>query len=232
MSKSRFGQQLARLRRLPVGDEHAPRRPEQVARREELHVHAVGHRRRDRRLVAEVALGDGGHDGQPPRIERIEPGEEDAFVAGLDLADLIGVGPALREALSRRGVVDMAGLRSIDQETLASWLGPERGAWLWRRCRGIDGGAVHGRDSARSVSSETTFGRDSEDRAYLEGALLGRVVSAAGSLRKQGLFARTITVKLRDSEFRDRSRSRTLRAQGEADRPTAILRFRWPRWAW
>jgi DNA polymerase IV len=166
------------------------------------------------RLVAKLATSF----AKPAGVFVVDPGDEDAFVARLDLADLIGVGPALRGALSRRGVVDMEGLRSIDRETLGSWFGSERGEWLWRRCRGIDSGPIHSRESARSVSSETTFGKDSADRKYLEAALLGRVVSAAGSLRRQGLFARTITVKLRDTDFRDRSRSRTLAEPVQTDR--------------
>ena len=65
-------------------------------------------------------------------------------------------------------------------------------------------------DETKSVSSETTFRRDLTALADLEAALLGQVVDAASSLRKKGLYARTITVKVRDGEFRDRSRSRTL----------------------
>ena len=166
------------------------------------------------RLVAKLATSF----AKPAGVFVVEPGSEDAFVAGLDLADLIGVGPALREALRRRGVVDMAGLRALDRDTLRSWFGSERGDWLWRRCRGIDGGTVRTREVSRSVSSETTFGRDISELVELERALLGRVVSAAGSLRRQGLFARTITVKLRETDFRDRSRSRTLAEPVQSDR--------------
>ncbi|MEX2570485.1 MAG: DNA polymerase IV [Gemmatimonadota bacterium] len=166
------------------------------------------------RLVAKLATSF----AKPAGVFIVPPGQEDSFVAGLELQDLTGVGPALRGSLSRHGIVDMAGLRAVDRETLSVWFGAERAGWLWRRCRGIDESPVRSREPTRSVSSETTFRQDTAEQESLERALLGQVLDAAGSLRKQGLFARTITVKLRDTDFRDRSRSRTLREAVQTDR--------------
>src|SRR5690606_19202818 len=133
-------------------------------------------------------------------------------------SDLIGIGPSFREALHSRGVSTMSALRALDIGTLASWWGEDRARWLWRRCRGIDDAPIRRHDSSKSVSSETTFRRDISDDRELEDLLLGQVVDAAGSMRRQGLFARTITVKLRAPEFRDRSRSRTLDEAVQTDR--------------
>lgn len=147
---------------------------------------------------------------KPRGVHVVPPGEEEALIDRLEIGDLIGVGPALVEELRRRGVGSMKALRALDVATMAGWWGEDRATWLWRRCRGIDDSPVQEDDETKSVSSETTFRSDLTALADLEAELLGQVVDAAGSLRRKGLYARTITVKLRDSEFRDRSRSRTL----------------------
>jgi DNA polymerase IV len=166
------------------------------------------------RFVAKLATSF----AKPAGVFIVAPGEEEAFVGRLEIRDLIGVGPALQQELRRRGVTTMEALRALDLSTLASWWGEDRARWLWRRVRGIDDSPVASDDETKSVSSETTFRADINDTVELRTALLAQVVDAAASLRKQGLFVRTITVKLRDSDFRDRSRSRTLSEYVESDR--------------
>jgi DNA polymerase-4 len=77
--------------------------------------------------------------------------------------------------------------------------------------------------ASRSVSSETTFRRDVESDADLEEALLAQIVDASASLRRKGLFARTITVKLRYADFQDRSRSRTVEAPIQTERAIFVV---------
>jgi DNA polymerase IV len=158
------------------------------------------------RLVAKLATSY----AKPAGVFEVPPGEEEAFVGRLEIGHLVGVGPSLAEDLRRRGVSSMSALRALEPATLASWYGEERARWLWQRCRGIDVSPVPSDEGVKSVSSETTFRRDLNDRETLERELLAQVIDAAASLRKRGLFARTVTVKLRDGDFRDRSRGRTL----------------------
>lgn len=166
------------------------------------------------RLIAKLATSS----AKPAGVHIVPPGGEEDFVATLRIEDLIGVGPSLVAALRRRGIGTMAGLRALDLETLGGWWGPERARWLWRRCRGLDDSPVVIGRGTKSVSSETTFHEDIDDLRELERALLGQVVDAAASLRRKGLYARTVTVKLRDSDFRDRSRSRTVTQAVQTDR--------------
>jgi DNA polymerase IV len=171
------------------------------------------------RLVAKLATSF----AKPKGVFVVPPGAEEAFVGRLELGDLLGVGPAFLEEMRRRGITSMAALRALDEHTMAGWWSPDRARWLWRRCRGIDDSPVEEDDITRSVSSETTFSRDLADTRELEEALLGQVVDAAMALRAKGLFAKTITVKLRDSDFRDRSRGRTLEEPVHTE--TAIFRI-------
>ncbi len=166
------------------------------------------------RLVAKLATGF----AKPNGVFVVDAGGEDEFVGRLRIGDLIGVGPAFEAELRRRGVSSMAALRALDVATMEGWWGRERAEWLWRRCRGIDSSPIGEHAGSRSVSSESTVRRDVETEGELEEALLAQVVDASSSLRRKGLFARTITVKLRYADFQDRSRSRTVDAPVQTER--------------
>ncbi len=184
------------------------------------------------RTGLEVSLGGGANKlvaklatsfAKPHGVFVVPAGEEEAFVARLGIGDLIGVGPALEEELRRRGITSMQALRALDLSTLAGWWGEERARWLWQRCRGIDSSPVAEESVTKSISSETTFPHDLSSTRELERMLLAQVVEAAASLRRKGLYARTVTVKLRSSDFRDRSRSRTVEEAVQTER--AIFRI-------
>ncbi len=166
------------------------------------------------RLVAKLATGA----AKPAGVHVVPPGGEADFVASLRIEDLIGIGPSFLEALRRRGITTMASLRALDIPTMAAWWGEDRARWLWRRCRGIDSGRVSPEHHSRSISSETTFHRDISQIVELRRELMGQVVDAASSLRRHGLYARTITVKLRYADFRTRSRGKTIREGVQTDR--------------
>jgi DNA polymerase IV len=166
------------------------------------------------RLVAKLATSF----AKPRGVYIVPPGEESEFVGGLRIGDLIGVGPSLEASLHRRGITTMAALRALEVGTMEGWWGRERAEWLWRRCRGIDEAPVAEHAGRRSVSSETTFARDVDSDAELEEALLEQVIDASSSLRRKALYARTVTVKLRSSDFQDRSRSRTVQAPVQTER--------------
>jgi DNA polymerase IV len=68
------------------------------------------------------------------------------------------------------------------------------------------------------LSREDTFERDIESDDELQRELLRLVTRVASDLREQDLAARTVTVKLRDADFRTRQASRTLPHPVIADR--------------
>ena len=166
------------------------------------------------RLVAKLATSF----AKPNGVHVVPPGDEEAFVGRLRPGDLAGVGPAFEASLHRRGITTMESLRALDIETMTQWWGNERATSLWRRCRGMDDSPVTADRDRRSVSSERTFVRDVDSDAELEEALLAQVVDASASLRTKGLFARTITVKIRRSDFQDHSRSRTVDSPVQTER--------------
>ena len=164
------------------------------------------------RLVAKLAVERAkpkpgtGADG----VHIVAPGEEAAFVATLSLADLPMVGPRFRERLEARGVRTIGDVLGTPSETLRRWLGERAAAWLERRVRGVDESDVQERGTARSTGHEETFGTDVADDDTLGRELVHLASRVTHDLRERGLMARTVTVKLRDHDFKTRNASRTL----------------------
>jgi DNA polymerase-4 len=172
------------------------------------------------RLVAKLAVEYAKpKPGSPANgVHVVEGGDEATFMSRLTLAELPGVGPKSRERLDRVGLHSVADVLAHDLPTLSRLVGEREARWLHDRVRGIDGSAVSHRDVAKSISREETFERDVSSDEELDGELLRLVVRAASDLRGDGLAARTITVKLRDADFKTRQASRTLPSPVIADR--------------
>ena len=164
-------------------------------------------------MIAKLASGR----AKPGGVQIVPAGHEAEFMKGLDLAEIPGVGPALVEALRRRGLVRIEEALEVQQAWLERWFGARRGRWLHRRMRGLDPSSVDPREPRKSISSERTF---FQDLKYLERVLLRLCRSVTHTLRKAGLRARTITVKLRDGDFKTRSGSRTVAEPLETDGAT------------
>ena len=159
-----------------------------------------------RRMIAKLASGA----AKPGGVHIVPAGLEEAFMKGLDLADIPGIGPALVESLRKRGLTRVVDALAVQQSWLDRWFGTRRGEWLYHRIRGLDSSRVDPREPRKSISSERTFFQDLESDDDLERMLLRLSTSVTRALRKSGLRARTITVKIRDSDFKTRSRSRTV----------------------
>lgn len=177
------------------------------------------------KLIAKLAV-----DRAKPRPETggtgvfiVPPGEEQAFLRTCSLAELPLVGPKFQARLAARGLVTVPDVLLHDLETLRRWFGERAALWLWDRVRGVSGTAVVSRGAARSISRDETFPADLHDNQDLERQLVVLVTSAAADLRDERLTVRTITVRIRDHDFRTRSAQRTLPKPVVSDR--VILRI-------
>ena len=94
----------------------------------------------------------------------------------------------------------------------------KRGASLYLKARGVcESPVVSGKKRSRSISRETTLKKDSIDPRYLKSIfsyLVGKVVS---QLREENLHARSVTLKLRYSDFKTVTRCHTLRESTDDD---------------
>ncbi len=151
-------------------------------------------------------------------IHIVPTGAEAAFLQTFELAEIPLVGPRFQERLARLGMYKVPDVLQYDLTTLAQWLGEREAAWLYDRVRGIDAREIEGGGDAKSISRDETFGADIDDDDELRRELLALVTRAATDLRGDGMTARTITVRIRDYDFKTRQAGRTLIAPVIADR--------------
>ena len=129
-------------------------------------------------------------------------------LAPMSVGRLWGVGKVAEARLARLGLRTIGDLQRLDEKAAVARLGDD-GRRLWRLARGIDSRQVTPRRQTKSVSSETTFEFDVADRDELTRTLLSHCERVATRLRKDGLAARAVTLKLRTPDFRLHSRTRS-----------------------
>jgi DNA polymerase-4 len=127
----------------------------------------------------------------------------------LPVGRLPGVGVRGETRLRALGLQTVGQLAVVPERILIEHFG-EAGRHLGQLARGIDERPVVPDETARSLSTETTFPRDLDDRAVLRACLRDLVEELGQRLRHQGLRARTVELKARTAEFRTHSRSLTL----------------------
>lgn len=145
-------------------------------------------------------------------VHIVAPGEESEWMRRFELADIPLVGPKFQERLAKLGFRTVDDVLRHDLPALTRWLnsGKREALWLFNRVRGIDEGQVEPGEQAKSISRDETFSEDIGDTVGLERELLRLATRAAFDLRSDDLAARTITVRIRDFDFRTRQASRTL----------------------
>jgi DNA polymerase-4 len=148
----------------------------------------------------------------------VEPGDEQQFLNTFDLAEIPLIGPRFQERLAKLGMRRVTDALPYDVPTLTQWLSQREAEWLYARVRGIDAREVESHGAAKSISRDETFPADIASDDELERELLALTTRAASDLRADGLTARTVTVRLRDFDFKTRSASRTLDAPVISDR--------------
>ena len=148
----------------------------------------------------------------------VAPDGVDAFLRDLPLSDIPGVGPKAQAKLASLGMQTVADALRWERAALRAHFGLRGGDWLYDRARGHDTRTVTAREPRRRISRERTFAKDIADSRALRRRLDGVAHLAAADMRGEGLRARTVTVKLRDADFRTRTATRTLAAAVESDR--------------
>jgi DNA polymerase-4 len=147
-------------------------------------------------------------------VHIVAPGGELEFMRQLALADIPGIGPKTTARLADAGLRSVKDVLALDAAALARHVG-ERDA---ERVRGVDEGEVADRDVVKSISRDETFDTDLHDDVLLEGELAELVGRAAADLRSDELSARTVTVRIRDTDFTTRQASRTVEQALSSDR--------------
>jgi DNA polymerase-4 len=166
------------------------------------------------KFVAKLAS----ESAKPNGMRHVPVGEQTAFLHALSVDALWGVGPATLAALARLGVETVGDLAALPESSVSASLGEASARHLLALANGDDPRPVVPDSEAKSISVEETFPDDLDSPERVEAALLAQAQRLAGRLRRSGLAARTIVVKVRYEDFTTVTRSHT------GDRPKDAAR--------
>lgn len=162
------------------------------------------------RLIAKVSSDQ----AKPNGILWILPGCEARFLAPLDVRKIPGVGKVTEKHLHTYGIRKAGDLAKLDEGFLEEKFG-KWGLALAGKARGEDAGGwfdgeIGEEEAPKSISHEHTFGADTADREKLESTLARLAEMVGRRLREHGLYARTVQIKLRYTDFSTFTRAHTL----------------------
>lgn len=146
---------------------------------------------------------------KPDGVYTVHPDQVSGFLNPLPVRALWGVGEATHAALEGLGVATVEDLLSVPEPLLQSRLGASLAAHLLDLSKGDDSRSVQHPKGAKSISVEQTYGRDITGRARIETELLAQSDRVASRLRRAGVAARTVGIKVRYAPFETITRSIT-----------------------
>jgi DNA polymerase-4 len=132
------------------------------------------------------------------------------FLHPLPVERLWGVGPATLARLQRLGITTVGDLADLPAEAVMATVGAAAGRHLHDLSHGRDDREVQPGQGPKSIGHEETFGRDRHDHASLGRELVRFADAVASRLRHGGLVGRTVTLKVRFTDFHTITRSATL----------------------
>jgi DNA polymerase-4 len=146
---------------------------------------------------------------KPDGLCVIRPGDGAAFVQGLPVRRFHGVGPRGAAKMAQLGIETGADLAAKD----IAWLRQHFGSfadYLYRAARGIDLRPVRANRIRKSLGGERTFGEDLSSGQALRTALDGIVEIVWARIAENEARGRTITLKMKYTDFQITTRARSL----------------------
>lgn len=147
---------------------------------------------------------------KPDGLCVVQPGTEADFVAGLPLKALWGVGRRTLAELNALGIRTVTELRECSRACLIQYFGQAAAAYLHTVSRGIDPGLYAEHARSHSISGERTFETDVRSVEAIERTLLEIAQTCMYRLMDEQARSRTVTAKLRLSDFTTFTQRRTL----------------------
>lgn len=148
------------------------------------------------KTVSKVATGEAKPNGQLS----INRGTEKLFLAPLSIKKIPMIGGKTYKLLREMGLDRVQTIQDMPCELMERVLG-ENGRTIWNKANGIDNSPVVPYSEQKSISTETTFDKDTTDMYYLRKVLITMVDELSFDLRKNERLTGCITLKIRYSNF-------------------------------
>ena len=145
---------------------------------------------------------------KPDGLTTVRPEQVDKFLEPLPVNRISGVGKKTTEFLHEKGINTIGQLRQVEAKRLTDWFG-KGGVWLWAIANGIEETPVEERGLRKSISVEQTFERDIQNKTMVRDALESLSHEVHDRLLGEGLWYRTVGIKVRFEGFVTFTREKT-----------------------
>jgi DNA polymerase-4 len=146
---------------------------------------------------------------KPDGLFVILPADAEKFVEGLKVEQFFGVGRVTARKMHEQGIHTGLDLKRRSEGELVRLFG-KAGRSFYLNARAIDEREVQAERVVKSISNETTFPKDKDDRVLLTVELYHLANEVMERIEKENFYGRTVTVKVKYADFRIITRSRTL----------------------
>jgi DNA polymerase-4 len=143
---------------------------------------------------------------KPDGLTVIPPERVEHFLQRLPVDALWGVGPVTAGRLRERGIERLVDVRTADEAALREAVGSQT-EWLRQLAAGVDERPVVPNRAAKSCGSENTFSQDLTSLSEIRSAIDEMARDDAAWLERKLLLCRTVTIKVRYSDFTTITRS-------------------------
>ena len=157
------------------------------------------------KFVAKIASDYHKPNGQ----KTVSPDEVEAFVEALDVKKFYGIGKVTAEKMYQLGIFTGKDLKSKTLDYLEQHFG-NSGQSYYNLSRGISYSQVKPNRTIKSIGAERTFNENLSSEIYMESRLQNIANELDRRIKKYKIAAKTITLKIKYSDFTQQTRSKTL----------------------
>lgn len=157
------------------------------------------------KFVAKIASDFNKPNGQTT----VAPDEVEAFLEALPIKKFYGVGKVTTEKMYQLGIFTGSDLKSKSAEFLEKHFG-KSGLFYYDVVRGIHNSEVKPSRKAKSVAAEHTFDENLSSEIFMQERLEQIADQLVRRIQKHKLAAKTVTLKIKYSDFTLQTRSKTV----------------------
>ena len=127
----------------------------------------------------------------------------------LSIKKIHGIGRKTAKKLNDIGIYKVEDLMELSEDFIVELLG-KHGTEIYHRIRGIDNRELETERERKSLGTETTFEIATRERKILKEYLYEFSLEIETELKEKRIQGRTITLKIKDEDFKSKTRSRTV----------------------
>jgi len=157
------------------------------------------------KFVAKVASDYNKPNGQ----KTVNPNDVEPFLEALDIRKFYGIGKVTAERMYQLGIYTGKDLKTKSLAFLEQYFG-KSGVHYYYIVRGIHNSPVKPNRISKSVGAERTFNENLSSEVFMEERLESIAKELERRLQKYKIAGKTVTLKIKYSDFSQQTRSKTL----------------------